>query len=552
MGIFTWHGWGHWGYSPIGDYFLDIADALRVFQGDIPYKDFVPTYGALHMFLAAPLFHLENSFFPFLWVITGILIMVQIILLVALARKFLPPLWLCVLLILAITSMAYAPTNSKFILGYSQSGFLAVFLSTLALFILFKAHPSPLRWFVGGMVLGLIPFTKIDLGFTSVAVGSLLLFIWWRKAPLASCGLFLGFFLSWLGGCAFLIAYGGQAPLLLESTLECFGHVNLFKDKTFALRLKCAWGLGLLFILALLFRGSRLNTLRLTGWLRPYAVFLLPLAIITDSFRAGYQENSLKHLVGLNWLWVMIWTLILSRVMTSIIRRRSLRPLRFGRLPILAPLLAISGMGFLRAHGSGWYPLNYFQPAIMLLGVLWLARQSAYCSPAARLCLKPALLVCSALLFSISVMGCRPNPHALEWIHTPFGEVRSPLGTKSNELMGRFLSKIRATSSNETLLCTNTPFFNVLTGMRSAAFYTYFNRLGATGKYQSIREEQCLKLMKDRRPLFIYQGREIGRAHKRFGIDFGNEIAKYIHAHYKVIDEMNGAVLYQQKDEPLK
>ena len=549
ISFYAWIGWGQWGYSVIGDYCLDMADALRIYQGDIPYRDFLPTYGALHMFLVAPLFHMGNLFFPLLWIITSILIATQLILLLSIARPLLSYFWLCVLGILSITAMAFAPTNSKFILGFSQSGFLGSFLFTLSFFFLSRASSST-SWLLAGICLGLQPFTKIDLGITATLLVFSLFVFWYKKDRSASLWLLFGFIITWLLCCAFLLIYGGKISLLLGSTLETFGQVNLFNEEKLASRIRWVLGLGAFLTFTLLVPKLRPYMLEFKKRIRPYTLILLPAVICIDAFRTLYQGNQLKHLVILNWLWLFIWTLVTSHVIATLIRRRSLRPLASHSMVLLFSLLIVSGMGFCRVYNSGWYPLNYFQPAMILLGLLWFARQSAPCILHVTKLLKFTLICCLILPIYISVMGCKPSITMSEKIRTPFGDIGLPFNRRQNENFSRILLKIQSDSPQDILLCTYEPSFYVLTGMRSAGFYTYFNRLAFSGKYQDLREAQSLKLIVDRSPSFVIEDREVGAVHQQFGIQFGWKIADYIHANYSVVDTVDRTVIYQIKNKP--
>src|SRR5690242_191894 len=81
----TYLGWSWWGFGVEGDYALDLTDPLRRFRGEIPYRDFIPTYGALHFHLVAPFFGLGTSTFAAVWISTAILIWLQTFLVARLA-----------------------------------------------------------------------------------------------------------------------------------------------------------------------------------------------------------------------------------------------------------------------------------------------------------------------------------------------------------------------------------------------------------------------------------------------------------------------------------
>lgn len=545
--LFAWIGWAHWGFGVIGDHSLDLADALRLSQGDIPYRDFLPTYGALHMFLVAPFFRLGQQSLPLIWCVTSLLIFIQLMLIFKLGESRLSRGWSWALLALAIAAVAYAPTNSKFILGFSQSGFLATFLLTLTLFILQRGPSSPRHSLAAGVILGLTPFTKIDLGITATLLALVLVLIRLKRAPRPALCLAAGFLLAWLGSCLFLIWYGAEIPLLIGSTLESFGQVNIFLDRTLAFRLKTVAASALLIIVLLSLNHSRRWFLPLLKRVRPCAAFLLPLLIGLDLYRGFWHDNPLKHLVMLNWLGAVVSALVFSHLAVAVIRHRSLRPLYCRRTGFLVPLLVIAGMGMVRVFGSGWYPLNYFQPSVLLLTIFWAARQHQNTAPWARACLKPLLAIGLLLQLVISFQHAGGPVTPMAWIRTPFGMIRSPLSERTNQRIIRLLGQIHPASSSESLLCTYEPSFQILTGMRSAAFYTYFNRLSRSGKYQEARERQTLRLLRERRPAYVLQDGEGGKVHQRFGLQYGRTIADEIAANYVIVDEMDGTILYRRK-----
>jgi hypothetical protein len=544
VGLYTTFGWGHWGYSVIGDHDLDLTDALRVSQGDVPYRDFLPTYGLLHMLLAAPLFHLGRAFFPAYWGITALLITVQLFVLARLGRRFLPGIWVAILLGFALTAMAFAPTNSKFILGYSQSGFLGSLLFTVALTLL--AVVSPRRWALAGLCLGLIPFTKLDLGFASLAVVLVMGILWSRAARGAALSLVAYFIATWLALALFAWAWAGRLDLLLGSTIETFGQVGLFADATLALRIKLLAFLGLLFAALFHFPPLRPLLRRAERRVRPWIPFLLPAAVAIDVARTALF-GPLHRLVVLNWTWTLALILVGSRLLVAVMRARSLRPLRAARSPILVPILLITGMAILRVLGSGWYPLNYFQPAPLLLLAYWLT-PPAVTRTVHVWRLLPFLALAVAAQAVASAEACLPNPCALTWFPTPHGKIGFTFRSDLIRADERLLTAMAPRHPGQVLLCTYEPSFHLLTGMRFAGFYTFFTRLGLTGAYAAERERQTLDLLERRPPDFVLWDREVGRVHRRFGVDYGLEIAAWIRARYEVTASEGGSTLYRRRE----
>jgi hypothetical protein len=544
---YTWLGWGHWGFCAFGDYCLDLTDALRVFQGDTPYRDFIPTYGALHMLLVAPLFHLGRGFFPVLWILTGILIFLQVAVILRAGRSFLSPLGLFVLMVFAISAMAFGPINSKFILGYSSSGFLGSLMSTGAILCLWRGPGSVGRCLAAGMFLGLELFTKIDLGFTALVLVVVWSGLWIRKAPSSAWSLLAGFVFTWLGFCVLLLLNGGTVAFVVESTLDALGQVNSFRDENLTVRIRCLGVLAFLVVILLLLRVPRRFLRRAERRLRPFGWFLLPVVVGWDLFRTEYHVNILKRLVMLNWFWMLIWFLMVSRLAAAILRTRSLRPLRLPGFPILPVLLVVSGMGFMRVMGSGWYPINYFQPAIVILSVFWLARQHVHILPKLRPGLHAVVVVALLLQFATSMMAC---VRSTDWIRTPFGDFASTLPPHLNTSIRQMASRVEREAGAGSLLCTYEPSAYILTGKRIFGLYTFFQKLAYTGPRQPMRESQCLRQFEEHPPQYIIQGHEMGPVHQRFGIDYGKQIRAFIQEHYEVTGEESGNIYYRLKSRP--
>ncbi len=551
IAVLTWLGWGFWGSSVMGDYALDMADALRLSQGDIPYRDFLPTYGPLHMFLMAPFFKLGTLTLPSIWTATIILITIQTWLLLRLANASLPIFWTAVLGVLQVCVVAFAPANSKFVLGYSQSGFLASFLWVLLLALLAVPSVSRWRWFGAGLILGLQPYTKMDMGIAAVAVLVALLFLAKRDFPLRRWML-VGFFGSWMGIIVLLLAWGADARLLLESTLEGFGQSTMIGDQGLTHRFILLAGGGLILALALAHPRLRPIALRARKTLAPWIPLLLPLALLGDLGR-GWYLGPYKNLVLLNFTWALAWTVVAADLAGSVLRHRGLDALRRSR-PDTLLLVAVGGIGLLRVAITGWYPLNYYQPALLLLGIGWMARQEARPSFLPRSLFRCVLIL--ALLIQI-VFACYENQH--------FSRPRTVLETRSGpvvltydsttlndvRLMFSLLSKA---SADESILCAYEPGFQLVTGMRSAAFYTYFARVGFSGAYQPIREKQALQTFLRKSPRFVLV--EKGRAtfSRQFGTDYGRELQPIIQSKYRQIFQSHPASMLQmqiyERNEP--
>lgn len=555
VGIFTFAGWGSWGYSVLGDYALDHADALRVAQGDLPYRDFLPTYGALYMHLASPFFHLGQASFPSLWLATALLLLVEVVMLLRTASRALSPAWLGVLALLFVTTVAFMPNNAKFIMGFSQSGFLSSFLWVALLALLARGGQSWKDHAVAGCLLGLQPFTKIDMGFTAIAILAAWVVLDLGRQPRRVGVVLVGFLVTWLLVCLLLLARGGTVDLLLGSAMESLGQATLIRDKLLGRRFIVLAAAGGLMTIGLAMRPLRGATLKIRNGIRPCMIWLLPVVLILDAYR-GIRDGSLQNLVFLDFAWAWIWVSVVAHLLAAVVRGRSLRPLFAIVSPTLLVILGVAGTGFLRCAVTGWYPLNYYQPAALLLGVIWFARLPAPFTTRARAVFRWTLIAGLALQLFISLRSAMPDPGRTAKVSTPFGDVRLPdPGDARNilnslmDLHSRALLSSMPTvfDTDARILCTWEPSFQLLTGMKSSAFYTYNHRLGFCGDYRDQRERENLEWFHRNPPRFVVEEQERATFSKHFGKDFGVQVGKEIERDYEIVYQSNTESPVQRK-----
>ncbi len=545
---FLQNGWGSWGMGVTSDYALDLTDALRAFQGDKPYKDYLPSYGMLHIILVAPLYKIGKLFFPCYWILTALLIVIQLFLIIHCAIRRISRVWLITFIFLYVNTVAFAPTNSKFVLGFSQSGFLGSILWIFILTLLWRKRRTFFHIFMAGLLLGLEPYTKIDMGITSIIIFLMLILIYLKGRPLKWVIHIFGFALSWLLCYLGLVFYGSEPRLIYESAIEGFGQATLIHDHILSIYFLMLAIFGLVIGCGLCFSKSRFFILKLQRNMGPIFIWMLPIAIIIDIFRSLHQ-GPIKNLVTLNYLWAFIWIMITARLLSTSFRYGIACMIRKIPIPILL-MIIISGMGLMRVAITGWYPLNYYQPILLILAILWFASRPFPLAPWKRLSFACLLFIC--LLLQTGHVLKSQNKHRCTFVDTPYGKVGVSLDDQSLYDLDRILVLCKAAPNGESLLTTYEPSFHLFTGFRYAEFYTYFQRLAFSGQYRKMREEESLDFFKKRTPFYVLKEVERATFSKKFGVDYGIAINQWIESNYNIIYRSNPVsitqyILYQKR-----
>ncbi|MDD2708043.1 MAG: hypothetical protein PHV34_08540 [Verrucomicrobiae bacterium] len=535
----VWGGWGWWGMGVYGDPALDLTDALRYHQGDIPFRDYLPTYSVLHILLSGPLFALGTACFPTIWILTAMGILWQGWMIGRLIRSALPPFLFIASGGLFLSTVAFAPNNAKLMLGYSASGFLGTLLWTALLACWWRTPLDGRRWGFGGAILGLVLFTKIDLGLTAIACFLFLALVFFRRDPrgIFLCGgtvLLVGAMLT-----GWVLLQGGKWDLFWGATAECFGQVSLIRDPTLTRRflLMAVWGAACLLLQVL--PRTRSFWLRSEAKWIPWLLWLLPLALLVDAWR-GWETGSLKRLLFFNQAMAFAGTMVGTRFAAAMIRRRSF----FAAARLLPPrwgvLLVVSGMGLFRTAITGWYPLNYYQPPMLVLIVMWLGALSKRAEARAgmktrrsSLILQTAWILALAASLAVAWRGCVEKKHPSLTVRTPFGSVVMIGEETLLRDVQTVLTKLADVSPEDRLLCTYEPSLQLLTGMRSSAFYTYFHRLAACGKYREQRERECEEFFRRHPPRFVLEQQGKAVFSRVFGPDYGAGIAALMASQYR-------------------
>jgi len=536
--VFVASGWGHWGTGVYGDHALDLVDALRFHRGEIPYHDFLPTYGALSMVLVAPLFSFGNYFFTVCWLLTAACVAIQIFLLVRIVSSRISAPWLCLFAFMLVSCIAFAPVNGKWMMGYSPSGYFATILWTILILLLWKSPVSSGRWFPAGLVLGLLLFTKIDMGIAACLVLIALSIAGLRSGISIALRLMAGFLVAWSAVIGALMAYGARVDLLSGSTLETFGQAGIFGDATLKSRMIVLGILGMVFCAGFVIPQTRSRMIQVTRSLEGWLPWILPGALAIDAVR-GWNPDSLKQSVAMGYVYVMVWGIIAAHLLATLVRRKSLGIFRFRQWPLWVVLMTVSGIAILRVSVTGWYPLNYSQPALLLIMIFWFARRGMRASGLWKVCVVVAL----GMQIATSLKQNAQVQASFVKVETPFGRVPLRMNENDARNLDSILALLRSAGPDSSLLCTYEPSLHLLTGLRCAEFYTYFNRLGFTGRYQEDREIRSLALLQSRKPLFIVAERERATFSRYFGNDFAHDINDWIQKNYRVVYESPPGVL---------
>ncbi len=568
--MLTLGGWGWWGFGTDSDYALDMMDALRRFQGEIPYRDFIPSYGALHVHLVAPLFALGHRTLPVIWIATAFLIWIQSWMVMRIAEIIRPGWWAIGVGTFFMTLCAFPSYGTKFLVGYSQSGFLGSWLFTLLLVTLVGAKrnsvstPFSPRWFFAGALLGAQLFTKMDAGVAAIFVGiALLVILFANKLGRNALALLAGYASVCAGMWAFLWLQGGKPLLIIESALEGFAVAGAVRDHALEKRLVLLGTLVLASSIAMLAPPLRARSLRLRAFGALGLVLALPLAFAWDAWRVA-RHGSGCEMVGVNYLFCATVFLVSSRYLVAAWRRRSIALLHRGRhlWVTIACLLGLAGIA--RAALTGWVVLGYYQPMLFLVGVLAWRRSwetilhfrvwNSTWQSSIRVSSVSMVLV-TIVFFGKSWSMVRTTPDLIPF-DSPWGRVWYVQSFHSDLLLE--LRK-RGAGGYDYLFSNHLPGIYFYTGMRCASFYTWTTRVAMSGPYKKVREEQTLASFLKWQPKFVVITDETYRqfAIPKFGMDYSLDLMDRIRAGYRPIQhfgspsDKGGSTLWEKLPEPV-
>ncbi len=535
-------GWGWWGYGFSGDYIVEFSDVLRVHQGSVPYLNFVPTYGILYPGLMSSLFCFGPNAVTAIFAATILLVFCQLSGLLRmniLSTGFQQTVFALLYLGLA----AFSLTDSNFMIGFSQSSLFAGVLFSLTLLLLNKPI-TPGRAAACGFLLGLQWFTKLDMTVPSLAI----LFVLTLAARGAStrCSLLISYTTTVGLVVLLVLANGGQWAIFLESMTELLvaaptlGSDSLLKQRMIAV----AVGVGLTFVVMSHSRLKGLKRRLRTSWL-----LLFPLVGLMDLVRG--ENDPRKELVLIKWYLYCTTAWICMRFIWMF-ARRGWKVFHRERLLQFICLVVVCFFGCSRAFLSGWYPLGYSMPFLLLLLVASFPRPIQMPCGGVQGAIRVAWLAI-ALLFvgraavkyqAASDLAVFASPHGPLRVT---GEIHRTYSTYVDA--AHQCGEIRRTFSTYPLL-------PVILGSSSVNYHSVLFRLQWARPYD-VQETRILRLLRDGNPELILLENTASETKALFGSDYGRKILDHIEAHYEPVvshgpgfdpkSRRDGSTLYRKK-----
>jgi hypothetical protein len=510
----TWLGWGFWGYGFWSDHVNDYADGLRLLKGDVPFRDFIPHLGVLNAFVVRCLLPLGQWAHSSIYLITvGIVLALWIAVMKSGCLPKPGQQWLFTGLYISVC--VFPSTNGQYIQGYSQMGVTAGVLFALTLYLL-RSPLTDIRCAIASITLALVYFTKIDLMIPALGAAFLILLL-----PLTSrqrliwitCNVALWFSIN-----AILVLAGSKINLLVESTVECFFAASWAHDDLLRQRMMMLGSV-------LVFTSFLLGLLRKRGWTKVFdqiLIVLVPVAILLDIFR-GENDPTKEQVIFRYLLFSMtIWNFSKIGRISLRYRLRFLRHLK----PQWVLIYCISLCVFLRVYTTGWYPVGYCLPFVLLImmNMMPLRRGSTF----SRILYPVLFAVTMVLLVRTSIHILRLPKTSL--VATPWGEIRTLEAEKNLIEAARIIKQYQGIDS---AFCTY-PSLPVLLGLRSVNYHPFLHRLGIA-RPQREQEERTLDIVKQRRPEIMYLINEGSEQKPLFGSDYGKNIFEYCETHYNAV-----------------
>ncbi|MCC7518868.1 MAG: hypothetical protein IT578_06750 [Verrucomicrobiae bacterium] len=545
LSLLTALGWGWWGYGATGDWSLEFADAHRLWLGHVPFRDFIPTYGILTAAVMAPFFALKSGTFAGLWISAAVLILAETAMVLRLLRpkdgRFEAP----ALSLLFVGAVAFLPSNSRYILGYSSAGFASVLLWTA---FLLARRTRPAAEFLAGFLLGMQWHTKLDAGLAAVGMLAFLVVLRalrgrWRDAGRLLAGFLLPIALAW--GALLLVSARGD--LLYGATAEAFAQAGYVRDVVLGKRLLAGGALALLAAILCVLSPIRERVPLVRRWIPATACAALLLALALDGARVLGSGGELGP-VALFYFWFLCWLAVAVLMLAELFGQHSL-PAALGKLDGWRwAALLLAGAGLARCAVSGWFPLNYYQPAFFL-GFGWLL------APAWKARSRPVrLLLPLAAGIAVLVAALAALPRGSLPFVTPLGTIRLQNDARWSEPL-EIYRRVRDDPTPGGLLCTYMTGPFVATGREPSGLYTYGHRLAFSGAWAPQREALSLDLLRARPPLYVVAEHERATFAPPFGKAFATNLAAWVSANYQRTLEFNNGVgghwtLLRRKDAP--
>lgn len=523
LALLTVLGWGWWGYGATGDWSLEFADAHRIWLGHVPYRDFIPTYGILTAGLMAPFFALKGSTLAGIWLAAALLILAETAMVLRLLRPRDGRFEGAPLALLFMALVAFLPSNSRFILGYSTAGFASVLLWTA--FFLARRSRSGAN-LLAGVLLGAQCYTKLDAGLASAGILVFLLLLLALRRRWAEGGrLLAGFVLPSVIVWGSLLVVGARVDLLWGSTVEVLGQTGYVHDVVLGKRLLVGALAGAFAAVACALPAIRERLPLARRALPPLVVAVALLATGLDGANI-LGSGGERGPVALFYFWFLCWLAAGVLMFSELAAQRSFAGM-LGQLEGWRwTVLLLGGAGLTRCTMSGWFPINYYQPSFFL-AFAWLLAP-AWKSPA-----RPAfLLLWAATSLAILVAAFAGLPRGSAKFPTPFGTIRLQNDARWSEPV-EIYRRVRDDPTPGSLLCTYMTGPFVATGREPCGLYTYGHRLGFAPRYRPERERDTLAALHAIPPLYVLMEKERAIFAPPFGKEFGVEIAAWVGQHYR-------------------
>lgn len=530
-------GWGWWGHGVLGDYALDLVDAMRRHYGEMPYRDFLPTYGPLHIYLAAPFFNFGRFTFSAYWIFTALLVLFELYLILKLFDGRFSKIATWILGALFLTSCAFHHSNAKFILGYCQSGFLSTILWTGTLLILQRnpsTHCNKGGFIATGVLLGLQLFTKMDAGMVACGIVLACVLTINRRTKFQILSIVAGFSAIVLIVWILLILEGASVQLLWENLMHGFFISQVFVDTGLRNRLTFLI-LGICSVKLLLFLLRNWIPFAKKAWF--ITIWAAPVLIGFFGYLQYLRGHDSKAFELLNYYQTFVVIIISLSYGLFCLRKRTFSGLwRMGNSwKFVAILIALGGIA--RSWISGWYPLNYYQPSLFVLTALSMAAYHPIRTGINTRKSKPVLwgstyaltmiLTIVTLTYLESYQSSRVNERVRK-VYTRWGDAWI-----QKYHCYEIFSKLQDEPAKSGLFTFELPGIYLISGLQPASFLSLQENLAFAGPYQERWEDFSLQMLKKRSPQYVFIPYK--PTIRTFGKDYGKASLEYIRNHYKII-----------------
>jgi hypothetical protein len=507
-------GWGFWGYGFTVDYVVEFNDALRIHQGAVPYRDFVPTYGILYSGLASFAFLLKSYTVPALFIasIIGSLVQLCFLLRLKILKTFTEKLaFVSLYLGLAVFSL----TDSNFFAGFSQSAFLGAVLFSVVFFYIRKPFSS-LNAAICGFLLGLQCFTKLDFTFPAVAMLIFLAVV--IPHPRAKVTLLLSYAGTWLFVMLWLLLNSSRWEVLYDSGIELIlAASTLAPDTVLKNRMLAVSGaIALLFFVA---RPQLSNLYVKMAWGICFSGFAM-----VDLIRGELDPR--KELVGIKWfLFCTIAWFCLHLAWKWLKSRKRFNFAYRARVPLCLAILCF--LTFSRIFASGWYSLGYLMPFLLLLWVGFSSRMFRG-NP-----FRTVIIISWILIGCIFTVRAGIKFSSMETVNfeSPYGPLKV---TKNFHQEYSKLVGVAQSSGGATTMFSSYPLISVILGTKSVNYHSVLFRL-QWARDQQKQEAQVLHFLSEGKPELILLDNTTSELKPRFGSDYGQTIMTYISSNYHPI-----------------